>query len=62
MSLEDNRINQIKVKRLLEGLSFAEGSGTSMITYLIKPGSSVDIFMKRLNVEFANACRIKSRV
>ena len=51
-----------RLKRLLKELESYNGTSTSMITLLIRPGTSVSDIQKMLTDEYGTATNIKSRV
>lgn len=59
---DDIAIEQWKIKRLLRQLDNAAGSGTSMISLIIPPGSQLSKTNTMLTTEMGAASNIKSRV
>eukprot|EP00030_Apusomonadida_sp_AF-17_P000370 a174357_3920.p1 GENE.a174357_3920~~a174357_3920.p1 ORF type:complete len:457 (+),score=198.15 a174357_3920:42-1373(+) len=62
MSEEDATVRQFRIKRLIESLESARGSGTSMISLIIRPGDQIAKINSMLTEEAGTASNIKSRV
>lgn len=59
---EQHLINNWRLKRLLRDLENYHGTATSMITLLIRPGTSISDVQRLLTEEYGTATNIKSRV
>jgi peptide subunit release factor 1 (eRF1) len=56
------QIEKLKIKRILDNIDEAEGHGTSMVTLYIPAGVQVSRYAKKINEEYRTATQIKSRV
>ncbi|CAE7943586.1 ERF1, partial [Symbiodinium sp. KB8] len=61
-SKEDKAVEMFKMKKLIKSLENARGSGTSMISLIIPPGTQIPQYTKMLQDEYGTASNIKSRV
>lgn len=60
--MTNTNVEQFLVKKLIKSLNEASGSGTSMISIVIRPGEDISGVNKKLTEEYGKASRIKSRV
>ncbi|KAJ2448845.1 translation termination factor eRF1 [Coemansia sp. RSA 2424] len=58
----DSQIEMWKIKRMIKSLSMARGSGTSMISLVIRPGDQIAKENAKLTHEYGTAANIKSHV
>lgn len=59
---QDAAIERFKVQKLIASLQKARGSGTSMISLILSPGTQISQTTKMLTDEYGTASNIKSRV
>jgi len=62
MDVQDNNVEQWKIKKLIKSLEAARGNGTSMISLIMPPKDQVSRVQKMLGDEYGTASNIKSRV
>jgi peptide chain release factor subunit 1 len=64
MSFEDQQeqIEKLKIKRILDTIDNAKGHGTSMVSLYIPAGAQISRYSKKVNDEYHTATSIKSRV
>ena len=60
--MENNYIEMWKMKKLAQKLKDARGSGTSVISLILPPGSQISQTNRMLTEEYGTATNIKSRV
>jgi peptide chain release factor subunit 1 len=61
-TMNDQEIEQWRMKKLFKSLSDMQGNGTSVISLIIPPGDQIYRVTKMLNVEYGTAENIKSRI
>ncbi|EZG78160.1 eukaryotic peptide chain release factor subunit 1 [Gregarina niphandrodes] len=59
---DDENVEQWKIKRLIKQLGQSRGSGTSMISLVIKPKDDISRINRMLTEEYGTASNIKNRV
>jgi peptide subunit release factor 1 (eRF1) len=59
---QQQTIEKLKIKRILDFIDSAEGKGTSMVSLYIPSGAQVSRYTKKVNEEYHTATSIKSRV
>ena len=60
--MDEQDIQLWKTKRLLKFLREASGNGTSMVSFILRPGESIAKANQKLTEEYGTASNIKSRV
>lgn len=60
--MQNDLIEQFRIRRLIQQLNALSGNGTSMITLILPPGEQIPKITKKLTDELGAASNIKSRV